>query len=50
MGGQPTHPDWYVNLVADPHVTLQDGATAMCPAFFKSSRPGRHPRLGRGVP
>jgi hypothetical protein len=29
MGGQPTHPDWYLNLVADPHVTLQDGATVI---------------------
>src|ERR1700728_4090839 len=24
-GGQPTHPVWYYNLVADPHVELQDG-------------------------
>jgi len=27
MGGAPQHPVWYLNLVADPHVTLQDGAT-----------------------
>lgn len=27
MGGQPTNPVWYLNLVADPHVTLQDGPT-----------------------
>lgn len=26
MGGQPTHPVWYLNLLADPNVTLQDGA------------------------
>ncbi len=26
MGGAPQHPVWYLNLVADPHVTLQDGA------------------------
>ena len=26
MGGAPKHPVWYLNLVADPHVTLQDGA------------------------
>lgn len=26
MGGQPTHPVWYLNLLADPHVTLQDGS------------------------
>jgi deazaflavin-dependent oxidoreductase (nitroreductase family) len=26
MGGAPQHPVWYLNLVADPRVTLQDGA------------------------
>ena len=26
MGGAPKHPVWYLNLVADPHVSLQDGA------------------------
>ena len=25
-GGAPTHPVWYHNLVAHPHVELQDGA------------------------
>ena len=25
MGGAPHHPVWYLNLLADPHVTLQDG-------------------------
>src|SRR5262249_48811899 len=25
MGGAPKHPVWYLNLLADPHVTLQDG-------------------------
>lgn len=25
-GGAPKHPVWYYNLVADPHVELQDGA------------------------
>ena len=24
-GGAPEHPVWYYNLIADPHVTLQDG-------------------------
>ena|SRR5581483_8427542 len=24
-GGAPSHPVWYLNLVADPHVSLQDG-------------------------
>jgi len=27
QGGAPTHPVWYFNLKADPHVELQDGAT-----------------------
>lgn len=26
VGGSPTNPGWYHNLVADPHVTIQDGA------------------------
>jgi deazaflavin-dependent oxidoreductase (nitroreductase family) len=26
MGGAPTHPLWYLNLLDDPVVTLQDGA------------------------
>ncbi|MET0324102.1 MAG: nitroreductase family deazaflavin-dependent oxidoreductase [Ilumatobacteraceae bacterium] len=25
LGGAPQHPVWYHNLVADPHVELQDG-------------------------
>ncbi len=25
VGGAPNHPAWYHNLVADPHVMLQDG-------------------------
>jgi F420H(2)-dependent quinone reductase len=25
QGGAPAHPRWYFNLVADPHVELQDG-------------------------
>ena len=24
-GGRPSHPAWYANLVADPHVVIQDG-------------------------
>jgi deazaflavin-dependent oxidoreductase (nitroreductase family) len=27
MGGAPTHPVWYHNLLADPRVELQDGPT-----------------------
>jgi deazaflavin-dependent oxidoreductase (nitroreductase family) len=26
LGGSPTHPVWYLNLVANPEVTLQDRA------------------------
>ncbi|MCM3882599.1 nitroreductase family deazaflavin-dependent oxidoreductase [Frankia sp. R82] len=26
QGGAPKHPVWYHNIVADPHVELQDGA------------------------
>ena len=25
QGGAPTHPTWYHNFLADPHVDLQDG-------------------------
>ena len=25
QGGAPTHPTWYANLVANPHVEVQDG-------------------------
>jgi deazaflavin-dependent oxidoreductase (nitroreductase family) len=27
LGGAPKHPVWYLNLVADPRVSLQDGPT-----------------------
>jgi deazaflavin-dependent oxidoreductase (nitroreductase family) len=27
LGGSPTHPVWYYNVVANPRVELQDGAT-----------------------
>ncbi len=29
MGGAPQHPVWYLNLLADPQVTLQDGGKVM---------------------
>jgi F420H(2)-dependent quinone reductase len=25
MGGAPEHPQWYANITADPHVSVQDG-------------------------
>jgi F420H(2)-dependent quinone reductase len=29
LGGAPKHPVWYFNIVAQPHVELQDGATTL---------------------
>jgi F420H(2)-dependent quinone reductase len=29
MGGAPKHPVWYLNLVANPDVTLQDGTDVL---------------------
>ena len=29
MGGAPQNPAWYLNVMADPQVTLQDGAKVM---------------------
>ena len=29
MGGAPKHPEWYLNVVANPSVTLQDGSRVM---------------------
>ncbi len=31
LGGAPKHPVWYHNLVADPHVELQDGPVKQDP-------------------
>ena len=48
MGGAPKHPVWYLNLVANPDVTLQDGATVLdLRARTASSEEKRHwwPRL-----
>jgi deazaflavin-dependent oxidoreductase (nitroreductase family) len=28
FGGAPKHPVWYLNLVADPHVMVQEGPVA----------------------
>ena len=27
LGGSPSHPVWYYNVIANPHVELQDGAS-----------------------
>jgi deazaflavin-dependent oxidoreductase (nitroreductase family) len=29
LGGAPKHPVWYYNLIANPHVTLQDGPNVL---------------------
>jgi deazaflavin-dependent oxidoreductase (nitroreductase family) len=29
LGGSPKHPQWYLNLLANPDVTLQDGEKVM---------------------
>ena len=29
LGGAPSHPSWYLNLVATPDVTVQDGADVL---------------------
>ena len=28
IGGAPTNPQWYANLLADPNISIQDGAVA----------------------
>ena len=57
QGGAPTHPLWYFNLVADPHVELQDGpeksdrtareVTGEEKATLVGAGRGRLPRLRR---
>ena len=41
-GGSPTHPDWYLNIEADPEVVVQVGAaTAFGPARRATRRTNR---------
>lgn len=35
-GGKPTHPTWYVNLLADPSVQVQDGAERFAARSFSA--------------
>jgi F420H(2)-dependent quinone reductase len=37
QGGSPKHPVWYYNLVADPQVTIQDGATPVDMSVHEAS-------------
>ena len=43
-GGSPKHPAWYLNLTADPDVTLQIGADVF-PARARTAGPDEKPRL-----
>lgn len=43
-GGHPTHPDWYRNLLADPHAEVQvDGQRF--PVTARTAEPSERPRL-----
>ncbi|MGZ6825799.1 MAG: nitroreductase family deazaflavin-dependent oxidoreductase [Mycobacteriales bacterium] len=44
QGGAPTHPQWYLNLLADPHVTIQVGPDVM-PAVATTAGPEERGRL-----
>jgi deazaflavin-dependent oxidoreductase (nitroreductase family) len=48
MGGQPTHPVWYYNLLAHPQVELQDGETGHGRARGHRQREGRMVGAGGG--
>jgi deazaflavin-dependent oxidoreductase (nitroreductase family) len=43
-GGAPTHPSWYLNLSADPHVTVQVGEEVF-PATAREADPDEHETL-----
>jgi deazaflavin-dependent oxidoreductase (nitroreductase family) len=45
IGGAPKHPEWYLNLVADPEVRLQVGAEIMA---GRARRPTETRRSGCG--
>jgi deazaflavin-dependent oxidoreductase (nitroreductase family) len=43
-GGKATHPDWYLNLLEDPAVEVQDGAEKFA-ARARPATPEERPRL-----
>lgn len=43
-GGAPAHPDWYVNLAADPEVVIQVGSDVM-PATARTATAAERGRL-----
>ena len=49
QGGAPTHPVWYHNLVASPHVELQDGAVKKDYTAHEASGPEREVWWERAV-
>ena len=52
-GGAPEHPVWYYNLLADPHVMVQDGPTPVDMTVHEVSGEERDDlvgALGRGLP
>ena len=44
-GGRPKHPLWYLNLVAEPHVRLQDRATVIDGVAETVDEPAERERL-----
>lgn len=44
QGGAPTHPQWYLNLQADPRVTVQVGPEVF-EAVATTAGPGERPHL-----
>ena len=49
LGGAPKHPVWYYNLVADPHVELQDGPARQQMVAHEASGPERETWWRRAV-
>jgi deazaflavin-dependent oxidoreductase (nitroreductase family) len=49
QGGAPTHPTWYYNLAANPHVELQDGPTKQDMVARELSGPERDEWWERAV-
>jgi len=47
--GAPKHPGWFHNLVADPHIKIQDGAVAVDFVVEQVSGPERDEWYARGV-
>ena len=43
-GGHPTHPDWYRNLLAEPHAKVQADGKSF-PVIARTAEPAERPRL-----